>query len=182
MAPRSTAEQSVERSEANAVPECRESDRIAQVEGRVLVARVAGVGALIVGVVLVAIVLFGGDDGYKYKLLFETGGQLVPGNQVLVGGQPIGTVDEITLTDDAQAEVDDHGRRAASRGHHGDRPRDLALGDRQPLRLDLARARTPSPSSPTAATIAADRTTVAGRPRPALQHARRADPDGRSRT
>jgi phospholipid/cholesterol/gamma-HCH transport system substrate-binding protein len=73
-------------------------------KGRVL-ARIAGFGALIVGVVLVAIVLFGGDDGTKYKLLFETGGQLVRGNQVLVGGQPIGIVDEISLTDDGQAEV-----------------------------------------------------------------------------
>ena len=107
-------------------------------KGRVL-ARLAGFGALIVGVVLVALVLFGGDDGTKYKLLFETGGQLVPGNQVLVGGQPIGTVDDITLTEDAQAEVDDHDRRAAARGHHGRDPRDLALGDRQPLRLDRAR-------------------------------------------
>jgi phospholipid/cholesterol/gamma-HCH transport system substrate-binding protein len=53
----------------------------------------------------VAIVLFGGDEGHKYKLLFETGGQLVPGNQVLVGGQPIGTVDDISLTEDSQAEV-----------------------------------------------------------------------------
>ena len=73
-------------------------------KGRIL-ARLAGFGALIVGVVLVAFVLFGGDSGTGYKLLFETGGQLVPGNQVLVGGQPIGTVDEIKLTEDAQAEV-----------------------------------------------------------------------------
>ena len=92
--------------------------------------------------------------------MFETGGQLVPGNQVLVGGQPIGTVDEITLTDDAQAEVGDHGRRAASRGHHRDHPLDLALGDRQPLRLDRARRRTASPSSPTSAVITADETTA----------------------
>ena len=98
----------------------------------------AGVGALLVGVVLVAIVLFGGDSGHKYKLLFETGGQLVAGNQVLVGGQPIGTVDDISLTDDAQAAVDDHRRRAAARGTTAIDPRDLALGDRQPLRLDLA--------------------------------------------
>ena len=47
-------------------------------KGRVL-ARVAGVGALIVGIVLIALVLFGGDKGYTYKLLFETGGQLVRG-------------------------------------------------------------------------------------------------------
>ena len=145
-------------------------------KGRVL-ARVAGVGALLVGVVLVALVLFGGDDGHKYKLLFETGGQLVAGNQVLVGGQPIGTVDEITLTEDAQAEVDDHGRRAAARGHHRRRPRDLALGDRQPLRLDLPgpqlRARDPGGRH--------DRHRphdLPGRPRPALQHARQAHPDG----
>ena len=56
--------------------------------------------------VLVGLVLFGGDSGTSYKLLFETGGQLVPGNQVLVGGQPIGTVDGLSLTDDAQAEVE----------------------------------------------------------------------------
>jgi phospholipid/cholesterol/gamma-HCH transport system substrate-binding protein len=68
-------------------------------------ARAAGVGALIVGVVFVAFVLLGGDSGHQYKLLFQTGGQLVPGNQVLVGGQPIGTVDSLKLTDDAQAEV-----------------------------------------------------------------------------
>ena len=73
-------------------------------KGRIL-ARVAGVGALLVGIVLIALVLFGGDKGYAYKLLFETGGQLVPGNQVLVGGQPIGTVDDISLTPNAQAEV-----------------------------------------------------------------------------
>jgi phospholipid/cholesterol/gamma-HCH transport system substrate-binding protein len=68
-------------------------------------ARAAGVGALIVGVVFVAFVLLGGDSGHSYKLLFQTGGQLVPGNEVLVGGQPIGSVDSIKLTDDAQAEV-----------------------------------------------------------------------------
>ena len=74
-------------------------------KGRVL-ARLAGFAALILGVVLVGMVLFGGDSGTSYKMLFQTGGQLVPGNQVLVGGQPIGTVDSIKLTEDAQAEVE----------------------------------------------------------------------------
>ena len=68
-------------------------------------ARIAGVGALVVAVVLVAVLLLGSDEGHEYDLLFETGGQLVPGNQVLVGGQPVGTIDEISLTEDAQAEV-----------------------------------------------------------------------------
>ncbi len=70
-----------------------------------MLARLAGIGALVVAAVLVAMLLLGGEDGHKYKLRFESGGQLVAGNQVLVGGQPIGTVDSLDLTDDAQAEV-----------------------------------------------------------------------------
>src|SRR5256885_1501202 len=62
-------------------------------------------GALLVGFVLVLVVLFGGSSGRKYHLLFENGGQLVSGNQVLVAGQPIGSVDDITLTNNGQAEV-----------------------------------------------------------------------------
>jgi phospholipid/cholesterol/gamma-HCH transport system substrate-binding protein len=68
--------------------------------------RVLAVIALAVGAVAVVVVLLGGDSGHKYKLMFETGGQLVPGNQVLVGGQPIGIIDDITLTDDARAQVE----------------------------------------------------------------------------
>jgi phospholipid/cholesterol/gamma-HCH transport system substrate-binding protein len=67
--------------------------------------RIAALGALLVAIALVVIVFLGGDSGYSYRLYFETGGQLVPGNQVQVGGHPIGTVDEIELTDDWQAEV-----------------------------------------------------------------------------
>jgi phospholipid/cholesterol/gamma-HCH transport system substrate-binding protein len=70
-------------------------------------ARVVGIGALVAAAVLAALILLGaGGNGHSYRLLFETGGQLVPGNEVLVGGQAVGTVDEITLTDDAQAEVE----------------------------------------------------------------------------
>jgi phospholipid/cholesterol/gamma-HCH transport system substrate-binding protein len=68
-------------------------------------ARAAAGGALLVGFVLVLVVLFGGSSGNKYHLLFENGGQLVSGNQVLRAGQPIGTVDDVTLTDSGQAEV-----------------------------------------------------------------------------
>ena len=42
---------------------------------------------------------------HTYNIVFETGGQLVKGNQVLVGGQPFGTIDDISLTDDGQADV-----------------------------------------------------------------------------
>ena len=73
-------------------------------EGNAL-ARVVAIVALLAGAVLVVMTLFGDGDGHGYKLQFETGGQLVPGNQVLVAGQPVGSVDEIELTDDGQAEV-----------------------------------------------------------------------------
>jgi phospholipid/cholesterol/gamma-HCH transport system substrate-binding protein len=68
-------------------------------------ARVISGGALLAGFVLVLVVLFGGSSGRKYHLLFENGGQLVSGNQVLVAGQQIGKVDDVALTDDGQAEV-----------------------------------------------------------------------------
>jgi phospholipid/cholesterol/gamma-HCH transport system substrate-binding protein len=74
-------------------------------QGSSTVARVATIGALLAAFVVVLVLLFGGDNGYRYHLLFETGGQLVDGNEVLQSGQPIGTVEEIDLTDDWQADV-----------------------------------------------------------------------------
>jgi phospholipid/cholesterol/gamma-HCH transport system substrate-binding protein len=74
--------------------------------GSSTLARIAALGALLVAIALVLIVFLGGDSGHSYRLYFETGGQLVPGNQVQVGGHPIGSVDSIELTDDWQAEVE----------------------------------------------------------------------------
>jgi phospholipid/cholesterol/gamma-HCH transport system substrate-binding protein len=76
------------------------------VVGRSPVGRLAALGALILIVVAVLYLLLGGDGGNHYKLVFETGGQLVRGNEVLIGGQPVGTIDDVKLTDNAQAEVD----------------------------------------------------------------------------
>ena len=68
--------------------------------------RLAAIGALLAAFVLIAIVVVGGGSGgHTYRLLFQTGGQLVQGNQVLVGGRPIGSVESLELTDDSQAEV-----------------------------------------------------------------------------
>jgi len=72
---------------------------------RTWISRAAAGGALLVGLVLVLVILFGGSSGRTYHLIFENGGQLVSGNQVLVAGQPIGTVNSITLTDDRNADV-----------------------------------------------------------------------------
>jgi phospholipid/cholesterol/gamma-HCH transport system substrate-binding protein len=67
--------------------------------------------ALIGAAVLVGLLMFGGDGGYRVTAVFDNAGQLVRGNQVRVGGRPIGTVRDIKLNDSAQAvvelEVDD---------------------------------------------------------------------------
>jgi phospholipid/cholesterol/gamma-HCH transport system substrate-binding protein len=68
-------------------------------------ARVAVIVALAAAVVILAIVLLSGGGGHKYTLVFQNAGQLVPDNQVLIGGSPAGTVKSIGLTDDNLAEV-----------------------------------------------------------------------------
>ena len=68
-------------------------------------ARIAVVAALAVAVVVLAVVLFSGGGGHKYTLVFQNAGQLVPDNQVLIGGSPVGSVESIDLTDDNLAEV-----------------------------------------------------------------------------
>lgn len=54
---------------------------------------------------LLAYFLLFRGDGHKYDLIFTTGGQLVSGNLVLIGGHPVGSVEKISLTDDNQARV-----------------------------------------------------------------------------
>lgn len=79
-------------------------DSASSESGSVL-ARVIALAALLAGVALVVVVLFGDGGGRQYKLIFETGGQLVPGNEVLVAGQKVGNIDSLELTDDGLAEV-----------------------------------------------------------------------------
>jgi phospholipid/cholesterol/gamma-HCH transport system substrate-binding protein len=75
--------------------------------------RVAALGAVLAAIALVALVLFAGDGGYSVTARFINAGQLVKGNPVQSGGVPIGSVEEIEITDDGQAAVrmsidDDH--------------------------------------------------------------------------
>jgi phospholipid/cholesterol/gamma-HCH transport system substrate-binding protein len=68
-------------------------------------ARIAVIVALAAAVIVLAIVFFTGGSGHKYTLIFQNAGQLVPDNQVLIGGSPAGTVESIGLTDNNLAEV-----------------------------------------------------------------------------
>src|SRR5918998_5555147 len=78
------------------------------------VGRAAALGAAIAAVVLVALLLFGGGGGgYEVTAKFVNAGQIVKGNPVQTGGAAIGSVKDIKITDDGQAEVkfsvkDDH--------------------------------------------------------------------------
>lgn len=70
-----------------------------------LLGRLVTIAALGAAVIIVAVLLLGNGGGHTYRLIFDTGGQLVTGNEVLVSGYPIGKIDSIELTDDDQAEI-----------------------------------------------------------------------------
>jgi phospholipid/cholesterol/gamma-HCH transport system substrate-binding protein len=69
-------------------------------------ARIAALAGLAIVVIALAVVLLGGDGSHKYKLVFQNAAQLVPDNQVLIGGQAVGSVESIGLTDDNLAEIE----------------------------------------------------------------------------
>ena len=55
---------------------------------------------------MIALLITSGGGGYRYRVLLETAGQLVDGNQVWVGGVPVGSIDDISLSDNSTAQVD----------------------------------------------------------------------------
>lgn len=68
-------------------------------------ARIAVIAALAAAVIALAFVILNGGSEHKYNLLFQNASQLVPDNQVLIGGQPVGSVESIELTNDNLAKV-----------------------------------------------------------------------------
>jgi len=81
------------------------ADRAGGSAGRTTPTRIAALGALLAAIALVLILILGNGSSHSYRLQFETGGQLVEGNQVQVAGHPIGAIDTIELTDDWQADI-----------------------------------------------------------------------------
>jgi len=69
-----------------------------------VIGRVAALVALVVAILAVVLLLGGGDD-YEVTAEFENAGQLVKGNEVVVGGSAVGSVSKIELGDDGQALV-----------------------------------------------------------------------------
>jgi phospholipid/cholesterol/gamma-HCH transport system substrate-binding protein len=72
----------------------------------VTIARGAAVLALALAILLAAwLLVLRGAGGTEYTLIFENAGQLVPDNDVQVGGRRIGAVKSIELTSDNQAAI-----------------------------------------------------------------------------
>ena len=83
------------------------SPQAARVRGGRGFTRIAALGALVlIAIAIIVLLLSSGGNSNHYKLIFQTGGQLVKGNQVLIGGAPVGSVDDVKLIDNGQAEVD----------------------------------------------------------------------------
>ena len=103
-------------------------------------ARIAAIAALVIVVIVLGVVLFGGSGGYKYDLVFQNAGQLVEDNQVLIGGSPVGSVESIELTKNNLASVQVSVSQQLHQGTTAVIRATSTLRGRQPLRLDQPRA------------------------------------------
>jgi phospholipid/cholesterol/gamma-HCH transport system substrate-binding protein len=83
------------------------------------VGRGLAVGALGVVVLIVAYLLFSGGGGADYHLEMNEAGQLVRGDQVQVGGVPVGSVTNIALTHDFKARITIHVDSSLTPLHEG---------------------------------------------------------------
>ena len=70
-----------------------------------LIGRVAAFAAVAIAIVAVVVILLSGGSSYQVKAIFTNASQLVPGDQVQVAGNPVGSVSKITLTPSGQAEL-----------------------------------------------------------------------------
>src|SRR5919106_1836587 len=78
----------------------------AREERRQRIRRIAASSTLALAVLIVLyLLLFAGGGGYTVTAAFENASQLVTGNNVNVARAPVGTVKEISLSDDGQALV-----------------------------------------------------------------------------
>jgi phospholipid/cholesterol/gamma-HCH transport system substrate-binding protein len=73
-----------------------------------LLARAAALGGLALVALVVLYLVASRGQGTDYKVLFDDAGQLVRGDQVQVGGQPVGSIKDIVLTSDNKALVKVH--------------------------------------------------------------------------
>lgn len=83
------------------------------------VVRWVAAGALALVVLAVAYILFSGGGGASYQILLDNASQLVRGDQVQVGGVPVGSVTDIALTPNNKARVTIHVESSVVPLHEG---------------------------------------------------------------
>jgi phospholipid/cholesterol/gamma-HCH transport system substrate-binding protein len=71
----------------------------------VTIARALAIGSLIAAVIAIGVLMFGSGGGEEYVIHLQSANQLVTGNEVKVGGLPIGKVTDISLSSDNQADI-----------------------------------------------------------------------------
>ena len=81
--------------------------------------RMLAVGALGIVVLIAVYLVFSGGGGTDYHLEMKEAGQLVRGDQVQVGGVPVGSVTDIELTHDFKARVTIHVDSSLTPLHEG---------------------------------------------------------------
>jgi phospholipid/cholesterol/gamma-HCH transport system substrate-binding protein len=75
------------------------------VRNSTVIGRVAAVAAVAIAVVVVAVILLSGGSSYQVKAIFQDASQIVSGDQVEIAGNAVGTVSNISLTRDGQAQL-----------------------------------------------------------------------------
>ena len=72
-----------------------------------VIGRIAALAAVAIAIVAIAIiVLSSGGPNYKVYAIFRDASQIVSGDQVQVGGTPIGSIPKITLTPNGEAKLE----------------------------------------------------------------------------
>jgi phospholipid/cholesterol/gamma-HCH transport system substrate-binding protein len=74
-------------------------------EGTSWIGRIAAVAALLLATAVAAWVLVLDDDGYTVHVRFQAATNVVKGNLVQVAGRRVGTIEDIELTEDGQADL-----------------------------------------------------------------------------
>jgi phospholipid/cholesterol/gamma-HCH transport system substrate-binding protein len=70
-----------------------------------VIGRIAALTAVGIAIVAVVLIVFSGGSGYQVKAIFQNASQLVSGDQVQVAGNSVGSVSNISLTPNGQAEL-----------------------------------------------------------------------------
>lgn len=70
-----------------------------------MIGRVAAVAAVVVALVAVAVIVLSNGTTYQVRAVFQNASQIVSGDQVDVAGTPIGTVSNLALTRQGEAEL-----------------------------------------------------------------------------